>query len=665
MPDLDAVRKADRLLWISFISTLIVVNLLDYPMMPALKVSILRVGTAAIAAVWLWKCRSSDEPCIKWSPCDLFLAAFLVLAAASTALAMHFQTALQGRYTRFEGFLTLINYALVYFLAMQAAYSASRTKRLAEALAALGGLLGLHGLLQYLGIDPLGAHAYVFWEKGRAYSVFGNPNIYAGFMALTFPLALASALTASSKRGQVAYVTALLLISGGLLVSFTRGSWLAALIGLLLFPVLAGRDIGPRAKTLATALLLLVVFAGFIAAVTAGSDNPVTNVGRRAASILGDRGGSVAERFEIWKTAAKVVASHPLFGVGPDSLHFAFYRYETERLAELGKGMQAADNAHNYFLNLAAGVGAPATGLQALFFALLFAYAIAGLRDKEGVEKLAIAGLVTAAISYFANLQTSVGSVETTSAFWALLGAISGQLKISRIKTFSGGRAGRGRALAGTVTAIAALLLALTLRVLLGDAYHAGARQARISGTPETIRIRYEKAIAIYPHEDVLVGAGEFALGASKLSPNPALLSWGVDILREATTYEPQEPRLWTLLGELLLQEAKTGDFGPISEARKSLTQALKIHPRSFRARFALGDLYLLEGKSREAADAFERSLKLNPEDPTALFLLGKCYEDLGAKGKAIQAYRRALEIAPNYPDAKVSLEKLKSYGGR
>lgn len=628
-------------------------------MMPALKVSFLRIATVAIAAIWFWKCRSSEEPRIKWSPLDFFLAAFLGLAVIATALSVHLPTALQGRYTRFEGILTLLNYALIYFLSMQAFYSARRTKRLAEALAITGGILGLHGALQHFGIDPLSAHFYGFWEKGRASSVFGNPNIYAGFMALTLPLALANILTASSKRVQIVYVSTLSFIATGLVLSFTRGSWVAALLGVLLLGVLSMRAIGLRWKAFTAAMCLLLVLTGILVVLTAKSDSPVTNVLYRATSIFNDRGGSVAERLEIWKTAAAVVSSHPVFGVGPDSFHFAFYRHETERLARMGQGMHAADNAHNYFLNLAAGVGVPAAVMLALFFALVFGYGIASLRDKQLDGRLVMVGLIAAAVSYFIHLQTTVGSVETSTAFWALLGAISGQSKVSKIRAFPRDLAKGGRAFSGSVAAIAAVLLALTLRVALGDLYHARARQARISGSWETVMAEYDRAISLYPHEDVFAGAGEFSLGANKLSPNSGLLSWGIEILRDGASFEPQEPRLWSLLGELLLQKAKAEDFGSLPEAKKSLSNALRIDSHSFRAQFALGDLYLLEGKSKEAAGAFERSLELNPEDPTALFLLGKCYEDLGAKGKAIKAYRRALNISPNDEYIKAALKKL------
>jgi hypothetical protein len=89
-------------------------------------------------------------------------------------------------------------------------------------------------------------------------------------------------------------------------------------------------------------------------------------------------------RIEYWRIAMKVISDYPLFGVGPDKLFDVSSNYMSPGSLKLITTTRM-DNAHNWYLNLAANFG-----LIALFFLLLIFCAVflAGFRIIRQRNKL-------------------------------------------------------------------------------------------------------------------------------------------------------------------------------------------------------------------------------------------------------------------------------------
>lgn len=73
------------------------------------------------------------------------------------------------------------------------------------------------------------------------------------------------------------------------------------------------------------------------------------------------------------------------------------------------------------------------------------------------------------------------------------------------------------------------------------------------------------------------------------------------------------------------------------------------------------GLAFRLEGKNRQAVEAFARVLAADPGNVQALTQKGAALEDQGKWKQAIQAYRQALEADPNHRFARRNLEQLRS----
>ncbi|MFF0866344.1 O-antigen ligase family protein [Nonomuraea sp. NPDC003560] len=231
----------------------------------------------------------------------------------------------------------------------------------------------------------------------RAVGTFGAGEVMALASVVSFGLiiALAVALTGGPARRAAALVTAAALCPP-LVMSLSRGTWLAVACAVAVMLVLRGARLAARAAVAAVAaavlLTLLVgpgggVIAERVASITSSVDQP-------------DR--SVADRYQLWQAAAGMWRDHPVTGVGPKG--FAAWRDTYAPLA-LSSGSDVEDPAggyrrqpllspHNMYLLVLSEQGL--LGLAA--FALLVGGALVRALTRpgrSGPAGLAAAGFVT------------------------------------------------------------------------------------------------------------------------------------------------------------------------------------------------------------------------------------------------------------------------------
>jgi Flp pilus assembly protein TadD len=85
-----------------------------------------------------------------------------------------------------------------------------------------------------------------------------------------------------------------------------------------------------------------------------------------------------------------------------------------------------------------------------------------------------------------------------------------------------------------------------------------------------------------------------------------------IKLMREAIASSPDNKYAWNTLARLLMTE---NDYAGAEEALK---KALKVDKRFTEARHALGKLYVMLGRGREALEQFTLALKYKPEDDIA-----------------------------------------------
>ncbi len=188
-------------------------------------------------------------------------------------------------------------------------------------------------------------------------------NPMAGYFVLFLPVAICAAL---NYKGIYRWLSAVLaaLIGGGLILTRSRGGWLA--FGIATVVILAPsiiRKIKRREYLLIAGIIVVGVALGLSLA-------PPKVLSKRAESIMHvtsgkSEGRSTSERIAMLEAGLKITSEHPIFGVGPRAWPAVRAPYLTE-LKFLPRF------PHNAYLRAAAELGIP--GLVILLLALAMTF---------------------------------------------------------------------------------------------------------------------------------------------------------------------------------------------------------------------------------------------------------------------------------------------------
>ena len=328
-----------------------------YDQFDIVKVFFQRVLTLVALGAWSWDLLTKGGK-VRRTPVDWLILGFLAWVTLTTITSIHPATAFFGKYRRFEGLLSFINYAVIYFLVLQFADRPSRVKKLAQSVFWSSIVVAGYGVLQRVGLDPVQWGQLPF-EQFRPFSTYGNPDLLGGYLMFSLPISLGLALAEEKMWMRLAYWVGFGMNAFVTVVAFTRGAWIGGAFGIAVMIVIAWRH---SAKLDWMDWLVVAVTGVFgISAIVRSLSNPndVMNFGKRFASIFQFETGSGKTRTQIWEAAISAVKARPIFGFGADTFRLVFPKYKPiEYVADAGY-LSVADNVHNYPLQLAAGIGIP------------------------------------------------------------------------------------------------------------------------------------------------------------------------------------------------------------------------------------------------------------------------------------------------------------------
>jgi O-antigen ligase len=244
----------------------------------------------------------------------------------------------------------------------------ARVRRLLNMVEALGAAIAAHGIIASVtGVFILSTPELANYlvtksdlritgtQFKRLGSFLFNPDTCGIFLAVVALLALGLLLTSSTRWGRSAHSIVLALLVLALLLTFSTAAMLAFGVGLLCIALLIG------SKRLVLAIGGVVVAGGLVIFA-------LFPAGVEAYLIHATRSGEVTLREGIWLTALRVIAAHPLFGVGLGPIAYLTraepYRVPLQTTAEA--------HPHNAFLEFAAMGGIP-VALAFLCLLVLFA----------------------------------------------------------------------------------------------------------------------------------------------------------------------------------------------------------------------------------------------------------------------------------------------------
>jgi O-antigen ligase len=393
---------------------------LTYDSFDIIKMSLERIlGFVALGA-WAWDLLRRGGK-VRHTPVDWLILALLAWVALSAVTSLHLPTAVFGKPRRYEGLLSFVNYALIYFLVLQFADRTARVLKLAQALFWSSVVVATYGLLQYAGRDPFDWGTLPF-EVNRAFSTYGNPDLLGAFLIFSVTVAAALALFERRLGWRLVYWIGFGLNGMALIVAFTRGAWIGGAVALVVLGVVAWRQRAHLAR------IDLVPAGGFVAAGilvvvrSLSSANEVMNFGKRLASIFQFSSGSGQTRTEIWQAAGSAIKERPFLGWGADTFRLVFPKFKPVEYVRDAGGLSVADNTHNYPLQLATGIGVP--GMLMFYGVVVWAgvrsFSTVFRRDDDP-GRLLIGAFWAAAVGYLVQLLFGVSVTGVTFLLWIAL----------------------------------------------------------------------------------------------------------------------------------------------------------------------------------------------------------------------------------------------------
>lgn len=244
-------------------------------------------------------------------------------------------------YTARQEMLRLVVYILIFLVVMNNLLKSDYVQLILYALVFTGTLISIYGLIQVItGSEHVWHFIRPAQYSGRGSGTFINPNHFAGFLGMLFPLSLAALLTgriSMPMRILLGYSALMLLF--GIAFSMSRGGWISTTLMLITLIVILGWQKQFRLRSIGLVSIILVIIGLFFIK----SDFAQDRIGRLSTQGTQEHIGS---RKELWNAAVNVWKEEKLIGVGPG--HFD-HRFPSHR----PKTIQSSPvRVHNDYLNL-------------------------------------------------------------------------------------------------------------------------------------------------------------------------------------------------------------------------------------------------------------------------------------------------------------------------
>ena len=466
-----------------------------------------------------------------------------------------------------------------------------RRRYLLTAIVMAGLVAAVYGFAQYLGFDPwinpdlyrTGAGEL---QIARPPSTLGHANYFAVVSLVAMFSAAGLALSGSTSRACLGWGGAAVVLAMAVVISGSRATWLGAAIGMVVLYARVGRR-----RALLAGLLGAAVLAS--ALVFSPLGRPLRN---RARSFREDPG--IQARLLVWHDSLRLIAAHPLLGVGPDTYELGFPQVQSTRLAQHAPD-HYAESPHNVFLDYTITAGIPA----GLIFAALVAIALVKYAASSRRETLA-AGQLAALVGGLVAMQFSGDTISTRLVLLTIVAlSISTPAEPARL------------AVRGTVggAAVVCLILAFFLggRLLQADRALFQAGQAAGRGQIEAALQEGQRSRQSFPWTGAHAFAFSRMMGQLATSPSLSLrqrgpiLAVAEESARAGLLHSSQPQIVFVHLASLQVLQGKQ------QEAQATLAEAVQAAPVWYRPRWLLAVLLAEEGQLRQAAEQAEAALEL------------------------------------------------------
>src|SRR5256885_11823832 len=172
------------------------------------KLLLARILVCGLAALWLVRGATTGRSAIRRTALDLPILALVLSAAVSTVFAFNPNVAVFGTYSRYDGLLTTVTYAALFWLAVQTIRSRDEARGLLRVMLAAGYAVAAVAILQSL------RHSTAVGELLPAFGTLGQKNALGMFLVLPLPVAHTELAPARTWAARLLALNALTLPAG-------------------------------------------------------------------------------------------------------------------------------------------------------------------------------------------------------------------------------------------------------------------------------------------------------------------------------------------------------------------------------------------------------------------------------------------------------------------
>lgn len=384
-----------------FVATLPLGDSLSFGIVNLVHVTLMIVvligGTARIAAGLV--------P-IRWHPSAPWLMLFGVVHLLSLMTARDPAIAVRSVVTGGMGIL-------LAFTVHALCTTAGRRHALMTVLVGMGAVAGLYGVTTMGSLETQFAGAGAL--SGRAEGVFNQPNQLGSFSSIMLMLGWSHLLGAKTwgEKGIAAACTVLSVVN--LVVSFSRGAWLGALLGAVLLTIVSIRF--HRRWFLRSMAAILVIG---VPAVLITMPQVIALLGERLATIAEPSSNPDDKRPFIYHEAFRQILQRPILGQGPGNFE------PTSMMAERSGASLDILHSHNLFLQIAVSGGLVAVAAFLLVGASLTGRFWTAWKQAPGAEAVPALGLVCALLTVIGQGMGdfTLGNPILFYLVWTIVGAL-------------------------------------------------------------------------------------------------------------------------------------------------------------------------------------------------------------------------------------------------
>jgi len=246
---------------------------------------------------------------------------------------------------------------LIFYLAFNALNNEESVKKVVKIIMVVVFIVGVMACVDYMNVGNVSS-----LEKSRIGGISDQPNQLAGFFVYYMFLYVGFFLTKFPSFGAWGYLVPMLVTFRGIMVTFSRGGYLAFAFASLAVVFFKNKILFILVAACLVFVILNPVFLpegikyrlGQTVEQDIYSDDSMLEDSLEASS---------ANRIRIWKTGLAMIIDNPIFGYG----HGTFPSVATSYNPQLG-----AMDAHNSYITIAAEMGVPALLIFLLIIAVFF-----------------------------------------------------------------------------------------------------------------------------------------------------------------------------------------------------------------------------------------------------------------------------------------------------